>query len=167
MKRTIAILLALLMVLSLTACGRGGQTTPTPEPTPEKPEEVKNVENLIDSIGTVTIQSKEAIELAEKEYSYLSENNKAQVSNYSNLLRARDSYSDVFNEFLIGEWVYSYTATEDSTHFRWTDNDYFYHKNDKIELIYKLNEGGTAEQTTCNLSRDRSSTSGGGTLAGQ
>ena len=67
----------------------------------------------------------------------------------------------------IGEWVYSYTATEDSTHFRWTDNDYFYHKNDKIELIYKLNEGGTAEQTTCNLSRDRSSTSGGGTLAGQ
>ncbi len=38
MNRTIAILLALLMVLSLAACGGGGQTTPTPEPTASTPE---------------------------------------------------------------------------------------------------------------------------------
>ncbi len=35
MKRAFAILLALLMVLSLAACGGGSTTTPTPEPTPE------------------------------------------------------------------------------------------------------------------------------------
>lgn len=175
MRRAIVILLALLLVLSLAACGGGGTTTPTPEPTqaptstpeltpeptPEKPEDVKNVELLIDSIRIVTIQSKEAIENAEKEYRYLSEYNKALVSNYSTLLRAKDTYSDVFNEFLLGEWVYSYTATGDSKNYTMSNGDYFFHKNDKIELVYKLNEGGTADETTYNISRDRSSSSSG------
>lgn len=39
MKRTITILLALIMVLSLAACGGGSQTTSTHEPTPEPKKE--------------------------------------------------------------------------------------------------------------------------------
>jgi hypothetical protein len=43
MKRTIAVLLTLLLVLSLTACGGGNQTAPaTPEPTPQSAKDVLN-----------------------------------------------------------------------------------------------------------------------------
>lgn len=48
---------------------------------------------LIDAIGEVTFDSRAAIELAEKEYSLLTDGQKALVSNYDVLVAAREAYN--------------------------------------------------------------------------
>ena len=78
MKRVILILLILLMILPIASCG--------------KSEEVKNVESLISSIGTVTENSQASINTARDAYEALSAEDKGKVKNYDALLNAQSAY---------------------------------------------------------------------------
>ena len=79
MKKIVALILALSMVFALCGCG--------------KSETVKEVENAINQIGTVTISSKNAIEKAERLYNILTEKEKEQVENRIALSEARAQYN--------------------------------------------------------------------------
>ena len=65
--------------------------------------EVKNVEKMIDNIGQVTIESKEAITAAEEGYENLSEEDKAKISNYETLVTAKETYIDIQKEGMLAE----------------------------------------------------------------
>lgn len=84
MKKVISIVLALLMVLSLSACG--------------KSEDVVIVEGFINDIGTVTLDSGDAIEKALHAYSMLSDKEKSKVENYNLLIDADYAYSKLLEE---------------------------------------------------------------------
>ena len=73
MKRIAAALLALLLALQLTACG-----------------EVKKTEALIDAIGEVGPESREAIDAAQRAYDALDERQQAKVSNAGALAAAQE-----------------------------------------------------------------------------
>lgn len=81
MKKALVGLLSLLIALSLAGCG--------------KSESVKNVESLISSIGTVTLDSEEQITAANEAYNALSDEEKKQVSNYDTLLDAEKEYDSL------------------------------------------------------------------------
>ena len=90
MKKAISLLLALLLCLSLTACG--------------KSEAVKNVEAMIDALGEITLESIDAIRSAEDAYNALTENERKKVDNYATLTEARDAYYELV---LVGNWYSS------------------------------------------------------------
>ncbi|MBE6913510.1 MAG: hypothetical protein E7472_01045 [Ruminococcaceae bacterium] len=81
MKRTLALLLALVMCLSLCACG--------------KSEAVKAVESLIEGIGSISVSSSEKIKEAEDAYSALSVEEQKQVKNYEDLEKAREDFDNL------------------------------------------------------------------------
>ena len=99
MKKILALLLAAVMCLSFAACGES------------KSEYVIKLENLINEIGEVTIESETKIMEAEQLYSFLSDDDKKQVSNYSVLQSAReefDSLTPVVNkDNVIGTWYFT------------------------------------------------------------
>ena len=64
---------------------------------------VGNAETLITAIGTVTVDSKEAIETAEEAYDALSESQKKMVSNSDTLTQARSDYEAVLVQNCIDE----------------------------------------------------------------
>ncbi len=117
MKKVITILLALLMVLSFAACGGGqtthtpgAQTTPTPEP--QKTKAVQDLEANIYAIGEVGLESKAAIDEAEKQFCLLTDEERKMVENLEVLLLAEvafDALQDsVLNEdLIIGTWILS------------------------------------------------------------
>lgn len=78
MKKILSTLLVVVIVLSLCACG--------------KAPEIVNVETLIDRIGTVTIESGEAISKAEKAYEELYAQYQEDVSNIDKLIQAREEF---------------------------------------------------------------------------
>ena len=78
MKKLTALLLALVMTLSLCACGESA--------------ELKSVREQIAAIGEVGLDSEAAIAAAEEAYRALSEEDKAKVDNYTELLAARETY---------------------------------------------------------------------------
>lgn len=79
MKRGIALILAVAMCLSLCACGKSKGAT--------------ECENLINAIGEVSIDSKEAIEAAEKAYAALTSDEKDSISASAVILEeARTAY---------------------------------------------------------------------------
>ena len=78
MKRIVAIVLLLASLLALCACG--------------KSEAVKNTEKAIEAIGTVDGSSEEKIKEAEKQYGYLTDEEKEKVENRSALFAAREAY---------------------------------------------------------------------------
>lgn len=96
MRKALSLLLALIMCLSLCACG--------------KSEAVKNVETLIDAIGEVSLDSESAIVAAENAYNSLTEEEKATVTNADVLSVARITLDDLKYEQLrllfVGEWKY-------------------------------------------------------------
>lgn len=55
----------------------------------------KPVRDAIDAIGTVTLESEDAIEAAEAAYNSLTDEQKAYVTNYAALKTARDTYNDL------------------------------------------------------------------------
>lgn len=91
MKKAISLLLALVLCLSLCACG--------------KSEAVKNVEAMIDALGEITLESINAICSAEDAYNALTEDEQKKVKNYETLTKARDSY---YEFALVGEWCDTY-----------------------------------------------------------
>ena len=78
MKRAVSVILALVMILSLTACG--------------KSEATKAADAKIDAIGEVTLDSGTAIANAENAVKALSEEDLNALSGRSKLEKARDTY---------------------------------------------------------------------------
>ncbi len=74
MKRVFLLGLAVMLCISLCACG--------------KSKAVKNVEALINAIGSVSVGSESAIVAAENAYAGLTEKNKEAVENADVLLKA-------------------------------------------------------------------------------
>jgi len=83
MKKIIATILALVMCLSLAAC---------------KSKEAKTVEELIDAIGEVTLESESAIVSAENAYNALTAEDKAEIENHEILIAARTLLDDLIYE---------------------------------------------------------------------
>lgn len=81
MKKIISLILALVMCLSLCACG--------------KSEAVVKVEELISAIGEVTLESKGAIESAQEAFNALTEEEKAEVENYYVLVESHDAFKQL------------------------------------------------------------------------
>lgn len=80
MKKTIVLILVFVMCLSLCACG--------------KSEAVKNVETLIDDIGTISAASGSAIAAAESAYNALSEEEQREVENIAQLETLKVEYEE-------------------------------------------------------------------------
>lgn len=78
MKRVIALALVFIMCAPLCACG--------------KSEPVKNVENLIGAIGEVSLESKTAIDEAQRAFDALSVDEKTAVENYYLLVESHDAF---------------------------------------------------------------------------
>ena len=81
LSRILSVIICLALTLTLSACG--------------KSEEVVSTESLISEIGTISFNSKETISEAEKAYNALSAEDKEQVSNYTDLETAKESYADL------------------------------------------------------------------------
>ena len=86
MKKALSLILALVLCLSLCACG--------------KSEEAQSVDDLILAIGDVTIDSKDAIAVADDAYNALSEKDKEAVEHYAELTEAKNTLKEVMFESL-------------------------------------------------------------------
>ena len=84
MKRITAVILALVMCLSLSACG---QT-----------DAAKAAQKAISQIGTVTESSESAITDAENLFNHLTEEEKSSVKNSEQLVNARKTYETILEE---------------------------------------------------------------------
>ena len=82
MKKLYILILATIICFSLSGCGKS------------KP--AKEVERLINEIGTVTTDSGDAIEAAEDYYETLTPDQKNEVENYKTLVDARKAYDDLY-----------------------------------------------------------------------
>lgn len=96
MKRAISVILTLILCLGLVGCG--------------KSEAVKNVEAMIDGIGTVSIGSLDAIQAAMDAYEALTEEEAAKVENVAALTEAQDACLTLH---LMGNWVYNHEYYND------------------------------------------------------
>ena len=91
MRKWIAFLMAVIMCLSLCSCG--GLATGGLNQEKQLSEAAKSCQDLIQSIGTVTLESKEAIENAEEAYAELTDEEKADISDSADVLTdARETY---------------------------------------------------------------------------
>ena len=82
MKKVISFIIVLATCASLCACG--------------KSQAVKDVEDAINAIGEVSLDSKEEIEKAERLYDYLTEKEKASVENKGQLAEVRYAYDKLY-----------------------------------------------------------------------
>lgn len=124
MKKVIAIFLTIFMLcLSLCSCG--------------KSKAVKNVEDLIGSIGAVSADSEAAVAAAEKAYSELTEKEKETVENATVLTEAKKTLEIALQEkrleelydAISGEWVNVY----DMDHYLFNRDGSGTHEGKEIE----------------------------------
>lgn len=124
MKKVIAIFLTIFMLcLSLCSCG--------------KSKAVKNVEDLIGSIGVVSADSEAAVAAAEKAYSELTEKEKETVENATVLTEAKKTLEIALQEkrleelydAISGEWVNVY----DMDHYLFNRDGSGTHEGKEIE----------------------------------
>ncbi len=90
MKKATALVLSLLLILSLVACG--GSESKDKTESEGKSAAIIEAEKAIRTIGEVTIDSEEAIKNAEKLYGILTDSEKSQVKNRLDLVDARDAF---------------------------------------------------------------------------
>lgn len=81
MKKVCCLILSAVMLLSLSACG--------------KSKEAAKVDDLILSIGEVSLESNEAIVAAEDAYNTLTDKDKADVEHYSDLKEAKSEFENI------------------------------------------------------------------------
>ena len=86
MKKAISLFLALIMCLSLCACG--------------KSEAVKETEQAIKAIGKVTMSSQDAIEEASNLFDALTSEEQAKVSNRNDLSKAKDEFQGLVDYYI-------------------------------------------------------------------
>lgn len=86
MKKVIAIILVMVLCIALSACG--------------KSEAAEMVDSLIQSIGTVTLNSEAAISTAENAYAQLPDKDKEKVENLVTLMEARTAYDSLLEQAL-------------------------------------------------------------------
>ena len=84
MRKAVSLLLALSMVFALCGCG--------------KSDEAVVVEYLINQIGTVTLDSEQAIDDAKEAYDKLSDADKKTVENYETLTSAQTKFAELEKE---------------------------------------------------------------------
>ncbi len=99
MKKWMILMVALVLVLCLSACG--------------KSEAVVRVEEAIAGLTDITADSKDAIELAEAAYDALSEEDKADVENYMDLLTARKAYDKAVEEAFLAKFLGTWKNAND------------------------------------------------------
>ena len=87
MKKIVALILALSMMFALSGCG--------------KSEAVKQVEELIGSIGKVSMDSNETILEARSAFDTLTDKEQKQVENYSVLTDAESAFTDLCDNALL------------------------------------------------------------------
>ena len=78
MKKAVCLIFSIMMLLALSACG--------------KSKEAARVDDLILSIGEVSLESNEAIGAAEDAYNALTDKDKADVEHYSDLEEAKSEF---------------------------------------------------------------------------
>lgn len=100
MKRILSIVLCIALCLSLCACG--------------KSEAVKSVESAISAIGTVTLDSGDAIAAAEEQYEALPAEEQGDVENIAELEAARETYNGLCVEDTTAKIDSIGTVTADS-----------------------------------------------------
>ena len=106
-----------------------------------KSRDVKVVEELIDEIGEVDIDSGKAIEEAQDAYDELTPSERREVENYSVLEDAIEAY----NMIPIGTWVATYTEDTYYYYDRSTRYDHFPEPGDTVEIIAELSSDGRGE----------------------
>jgi len=89
MKKIISLFLAVILCLSLCACG--------------KSEAAQKVDEMILAIGTVTLESESSIKRAESAYKDLTEDQKKEVENYETLTTARTTLDDLLEQKRLAE----------------------------------------------------------------
>lgn len=102
MKRALSLILALILSLNLCACN----SSSTPETTIDTgAAAVENVVNMITALNDVSLTSGAAISNAEAAYEALTDEQKASVTNYENLTKARAFYDRILNVFTLIEAI--------------------------------------------------------------
>lgn len=96
MKRRFISAVCICLSLACCSCGSTEPAVSIEETTVDPVSE--KVSNDISSIGEVTIEDKELIETIEKTYSTLTERQKDGISNYADLLNARDELNRIIKE---------------------------------------------------------------------
>lgn len=144
MKKTISLLMALVLCLSLCACG--------------KSKAVKEAETLIDAIGEVTADSEDAVSTAEEAYGALTAEEKEKVENYSSLTEAREALDTALYEkhmrelydALCCEWI----NVNDMDHYVFRQDGTGTHEEKEVEftvdpenMLLSVTEGVTGTTT--------------------
>ena len=89
MKKIFCILLMLLLALSLTACGED--------------EVAAEVQKKISDLGTITLGSERNIERAERAYEALTDKQRENVTNYEELVSARQEFEKLAQNYVTDE----------------------------------------------------------------
>lgn len=126
-KKAISLILVFVLCLSLCSCG--------------KSKAVKNVENLINTIGQVTADSEASVVAAEKAYSELTEKEKEAVGNFSVLTEARSALETALREKQLKD-LYAAVSCE------WVN------VNDMDRYVFNLDGTGTHDEKTVKFTID-------------
>lgn len=127
MKKTVSLLLALTLCLSLCACG--------------KSKSVKEVETLIDAIGEVSVDSEAAVVAAEEAYDALTSEEREKVENHTVLADARETLDAALYEKYVME-LYASVSRE------WVN------VNDMDRYVFQQDGTGTHEEKAVEFSID-------------
>lgn len=84
MRKALSVIVTVFVLLILIACG--------------KSEMVKAAETAIDDIGSVTLESEDAIKTAESIFESLTDQEKEQVNNHNILVEAQNKYAEMVEE---------------------------------------------------------------------
>lgn len=109
-----------------------------------KSKDVKYVEELIDSIGEVSIDSGEEIFKAEEAYEYLSPADRSEVENYNLLEDAIEEY----NSIPLGVWTEYWTLDHDCC----IDGRQCY-EGDEFQTSFEFSDNGTVREELSNLTQ--------------
>ena len=140
LKRHFVILLSVIMLLTLCACAENKQ--------------VKAVEDLISSIGKVTLDSQSQIEEARTAYDALDDENRTNVQNYKVLTDAKTRFEEIQPVELTVDNFKHYVSVEfEYSDYESTYGDKVIAGRAKMTITIKPCYAGTFENATFTLKR--------------